>query len=193
VLAASIFRSRVFDWGETVPVLGDAGQNIFAVDAKTFRFDDELLDLAAEEFGAFFACGVRAGGDDVADAWPGFEKAVADKLRDDLVGGIGIDLEFAAEGTNRGEWVAGKKLTRDHRLLRRIDDLLEERDAGPEMDAERNHDCTITHSTVVREELFSSLERDAKHAEEARISETGIAQKINPEKMENFQSAKKRT
>jgi hypothetical protein len=122
--------------GKAVPVLGDAGEDVVADNAETLGFDDELLDLAAEELGALFAGGVGTGGDDVADAGASFEEAVADQLRDDLVGGVGINLELAAEGANGGKGVAGKELAGDHRLLRGVDDLLEERDAGPELDTE---------------------------------------------------------
>ena len=129
-------------------MLGDAGEDVVASDAEALGFDDELLDLAAEELSALFAGGVGAGGDHVADAGTGFEKAVADELCDDLVGGVGVDLELAAEDADRGEGVSGKELAGDHRLLRGEDDLLEERDTGPEIDAEGKYSRTITHSTV---------------------------------------------
>lgn len=158
MLAASRFGSRSVlilvrvlagAGGETVPVLGDACEDVVADDAEALGFDDELLDLAGQELSAFFAGRVGARGDDVADTGAGFEKAVTDELRDDLVGGVGVDLEFAAEGADRREGLAGKELAGDHRLLRGVDDLLEERDAGPEVDAEGNHNCTITHSTAI--------------------------------------------
>ena len=46
--------------------------------------------------------------------------------------------------------------SRQHRLLRGEDDLLEERDAGPEVDAEGNHNRTITHSTAPWEDLIGT-------------------------------------
>ena len=129
-------------------MLGDAGEDAVAGDAEALGFNDEFLDLAAEELGALFAGGVGEGGDDIADAGAGFEEAVADELGDDLVGGVGVDLEFAAKGADRGEGVAREELARDHRLLRGVDDLLEERDARPEVDSEWNHSSTITRSTA---------------------------------------------
>ncbi len=135
-------------------MLGDAGEDVVAGDAETLGFDDELLDLATEELGTLLAGGVGERGDDVAYAGTGLEKAVADQLRYDLVGGVGVDLELAAEGADGGKWVAGEELSGDHRLLRGVDDLLKERNAGPEVDAEGNHSCTITHSTLYWEDLF---------------------------------------
>jgi hypothetical protein len=38
-------------------------------------------------------------------------------------------------------------LARNHGLLRRVDDLLEQRDAGAERNAKGDHMCTITDST----------------------------------------------
>ena len=142
-------------WRETVPVLGDAGEDVVAGDAEALGLDDELLDLAGEELGALPAGRVGTRGDDVADAGASLEEAVADELRDDLVGGVGIDLELAAQSADGGEGIARKELAGDHRLLRGVDNLLEERDAGPEVDAEGNHNCTITHSTVILGNYFA--------------------------------------
>ncbi len=135
-------------------MLSDAGEDVVAGDAEALGFNDELLDLATEELGALFAGGVGERGDDVAYSGAGLEEAVADQLSDDFVGGVGVDLELAAEGADGGKGIAGEKLAGDHRLLRGVDDLLEERDAGPEVDAEGNHSCTITHSTASCEDLF---------------------------------------
>ena len=144
--------------GEPVPVLGDAGEDVVAGDAETLGFNDEFLDLTAEELGALFAGGVGTGGDDIADAGTSLEQAIADELRDDLVGGVGVDLEFAAENPDGGEGIAGKELAGDHRLLCSVDDLLKERSTGPEVDAEGNHSSTITRSTAGWEDLFFQSE-----------------------------------
>ena len=45
-------------------------------------------------------------------------------MGDDLVSGVGIDLEFLRERANGRKSVPGAKLASDHRFLRRIDNLL---------------------------------------------------------------------
>ena len=79
---------------------GDGGEHLFAADAEALGFYDELFDLVAEEVGALLAAGVGRHGDDGADAGAGFKQALADQVSDDLVCGVGIDLEFFAEGAD---------------------------------------------------------------------------------------------
>src|SRR5258708_5440183 len=83
-----------------------------------------------------FAAGVWEGREYCADAGMGFEQAFGDEVGDDLVGGVGVDLEFFAEGADGGEGVSGAELAGDHGLLGGVDDLLEEGDAYAEWDAE---------------------------------------------------------
>jgi hypothetical protein len=98
--------------------------------------------------GALLAAGVGQDSDHGADSGAGFKQALAHQMGNDLVRCIGIDLEFFAQGADGGERVTGAQLAGDHGFFRRVDDLLEERDAGAEVDAERNHMCTMTVSTL---------------------------------------------
>jgi hypothetical protein len=139
---------------EALPVGGECFEEVAVFYAEAFGFDDQLFYLLAEELGALFATGVGEGRDYGADAGMGFEQAFGDEMGDDLVGGVGVDLEVFAEGADGGEWVSGAELAGDHGLLGCVDDLLEEGDAYAEWDAEGNHVCTITRSTPVWEELF---------------------------------------
>jgi hypothetical protein len=111
----------------------------------------------AEEMGALSAVlagGVGEGGDDGTDAGMGFEESLVDEVGDYLVGGVGVDVELAAQGADGGEGIAGAKLAGDDGLLRSVDDLLEEGNTNAKWDPERNHVCTITCSTPKREEKF---------------------------------------
>ena len=136
---------------------GDGVEHLFALDAEALGFDDELFDLVAKELGALFFGGVGEWSDDSADAGAGFEQALGDQVRDDLVRGVGIDLEVFGEDADRREGIAGAKLAGDHRLFGGVDDLLEERDAGAELDSERDHSSTITDSTVSWQAIFWEL------------------------------------
>ena len=130
-------------------MIGERFLHVVERNRQALGLDDELLDLVGEKVGALFACGVWKDRDDIADAWRRFEEAFADEVRDDLVGGVGVDLEFLREGSHGREGVPGAKLSGDHRLARSIHDLLKERDTGPELYAEGNHVCTITHNTPI--------------------------------------------
>jgi hypothetical protein len=136
-------------------VRGDGGEHLFAVDAEALGFDDEFFDLVAEELGALLAGRVGQRGDDGADAGAGFEQPLGDEVGDDLVRGVGVDLELLGQGADGGEGIAGAQLAGDHRLLGGVDDLLEERDAGAELDAKRDHVCTITDSTAIAQGIFA--------------------------------------
>jgi hypothetical protein len=137
-----------------LPVRGEGVDEVVVFYAEALGFDDELFYLLAEELGALFAAGVGEGRNYSADAGMGFEQTFGDEMGDDLMGGVWVDLEVFAEGADGGEWISGAELAGDHGLLGGVDDLLEERDAYAECDAEGDHVCTITRGTAVCEELF---------------------------------------
>ena len=87
-------------------MLGDAVEYVVTADPETLRFNDELLDLGAEKLSALLARGVRQRGDNIPDARACLKEPITDKLRDDLMRGIGIDLQLATEGPHRGKRVA---------------------------------------------------------------------------------------
>ena len=75
-------------------------------------------------------------------------------MGDDFVRGIGIDLKGLAESAHRREGVAGTHLAGHDGLLSGIRGLLVKRDAGLKDQAERDHKCIITDSTVKCKEKF---------------------------------------
>ena len=78
-------------------------------------------------------------GDNGANAGTHFEQPLINQVGHHFGGGVGIDFEFLAERADRGKGIAGAQLAGDHRLLRRVDDLVEEGDAGAKRDLERDH------------------------------------------------------
>jgi len=124
-------------------------EHLIEFNAHVLGFDDDLFDLVAEELSALFAAGIGQDGDDGADAGASFKQAFVDEVSDDLVGGVGIDFEFLAERAHGRKGIAGAELAADHGFFGCVDDLLEERDAGAVWNAEGDHVCTITRSTVV--------------------------------------------
>jgi hypothetical protein len=139
---------------ETAPVSGEGVGDVVEAHAEAFGFDDELFEFTVEEQGTLGRGGLARKGDDGAGAGENFEEAFVEELRDDFVGGVGIDFEFGAEGTDGGEWVAGAELSGDQGAFRGVDDLLVEGGAGSEVDAKGDHfRCIMTPSTgVVKDE-----------------------------------------
>lgn len=129
-------------------MLGDGREDVIERDAETLGFDNQLLDLFAEELSALFARRLGERGDDGADSGKRFEEPFGDEMRDDFGRSVGIDFQIFAERADRGEGVTWTELPGDHGAFCRIDNLLEERDAGAKLDAEWNHMCTMTDSTV---------------------------------------------
>lgn len=96
-----------------------------------------------EEPRAFGGSRFRQFRDDGADSGTGFKQAGRDQVRDYFVSGVGIDFEFFAEETNGGEWISGTQLSGNDGFGSGVDNLLVKGDAGPEVDAERDHRCVL--------------------------------------------------
>ena len=62
-------------------------------------------------------------------------KPFGNQGRYNLVGRVGIHLEFVAQGPHRRKGLAGKKLARHDSLLHRIDHLLVNRQARLKLDS----------------------------------------------------------
>jgi hypothetical protein len=130
-------------------VSSDGVLDVVEVDAKTFSFDHKLLEFVLKEI-SFFGFGRSWElGDNSRRTRTDLEKARVDKTGDDFVRRVGIDLEFAAEDTDRRKIVAWTELARDDGLCRGVHDLLVERRAGSEVDVEGDHlVCTMTGNTA---------------------------------------------
>jgi len=119
---------------------GKGGHNVLHCDAKLLGFHDKFFDLTAQQLGAFRTSSLGQSGYDGADSGLGFEQAGGDKRGHYFVSGVGIDFEFLAESPHRGKRIATANLAGDDGFLGGVDDLLVDGDAGPEVDAEGNHD-----------------------------------------------------
>jgi hypothetical protein len=76
------------------------------------------------------------------------EDAFGDQLDDYLVGRVWIDFQGFAEFANRRKRITWTHLAGDHGFFGGVDDLLVEGEAGFERDAEGDHLCIMTASTV---------------------------------------------
>ena len=128
-------------------MLGDGFENVFAAQAEVFGFDHQRLDLPLQQLPAGTQGGALRRSDHGADSGVQFKEAFGEQCGDDLVRGVGVDMLLAAEGSHRRKGVSRAELAGDDRTLGRVDDLLEDRNAGPKLDAEGCHVCTITDST----------------------------------------------
>ena len=135
-------------------MVGDSFENVFAAQAEVFGFDHQGLDLPLQQLATGAQGGALWRGDHCTDSGVRFEKAFGEQRGDDLVCSVGVDVLFAAEGSHRRKGVSRTELAGDDCTLGRVDDLLEDRNAGPKLDAEVCHVCTITDSTVDVQDEF---------------------------------------
>ena len=83
-----------------------------------------------------------------ADARVHLQQAERGQLRDGLLRGVGVDAQRLAERADRRKGVAGLQVAADHRARDRRHELLVDGHAGHEVDAERQHKCISTTSTL---------------------------------------------
>jgi len=128
-------------------MFGDGFEHCFLGEAEELGLDDERLDLMGEQVAAAALRCAGQSGDDGTDAGTRLDDALRQERGYNLGGGVGIDVGFAAENTDRGKGISGLQLSGDDCTLGSVNNLLEDGDTGPKLDAERNHVCTITAST----------------------------------------------
>jgi hypothetical protein len=150
-------------------VLGDSFLHVRKIDTEALGFDDEFLDLLAEEIGFFGFGGGGTLGDNGDGAGANFEEARVNEAGDDFVGGVGVDFELAAECADRGKFVTGAELTGDDGFRGGVDDLLVEGDAGLEIHVERDHACTITDRTADAMGFGDGGEMEEAEVRESRV------------------------
>ena len=127
---------------------GDGPMDIVKFNAETFRFDNKLFDFVLEEVGFLVFCRGRAIGNNRSGALTDFQQARIDEAGYDLVRGVRIDFEFAAEDADRRKIVTRTESATHDGFGGSVDDLLVQRRARSELDVERNHFArTITDST----------------------------------------------
>ena len=80
-------------------------------------------------------------------------------MGNDLVGGIWVDFQLAAQGSNRRERIAGAQIAKDDCLFCSINNLLIYGFALAERDAERNHAayCAMCYKELQGIVLFECL------------------------------------
>ena len=95
-------------------------------------FDHQPLGILLENVPAGRRAAGARFGHDRADARPHREQPFFGERADDLVGGVGVDLERLAEGADRRKRIAGPQLAGDDGPPDGVDDLLVDRRAGTE-------------------------------------------------------------
>jgi len=135
-------------------MFGDGFEDLFAAQAEVFGFDHQGFDLPLQQLAAGAQGGTLRRGDHCADSGVRFEKAFGKQRGNDLVRGVGVDVLFAAEDSHRRKGVSRAELAGYDRTLGRVDYLLEYGNAGPKLDAEWCHSCTITDSTASLQDKF---------------------------------------
>ena len=129
--------------GEARPLFADGILDVVELDAKTFGFDNKLLDLVLQEIRFLGFAGGGTLSDNRSRTGTDFKKAGVDKARDDLVRCVGIDFELTAEDADRRKIVAGTQPTGDDGFCCGVDNLLVKRRTGSEVDVERDHRCVL--------------------------------------------------
>ena len=114
-------------------------RHFLQVYAEFFGLDHKLLDLLPKQFRSLRLRSLRKLGDHRSNSREALEQTIREEPGHHLVRGVGIDLEFLTKKTNRGKRISRAELSRNDRFLRGIHDLLVQRNARPEVDAERNH------------------------------------------------------
>jgi hypothetical protein len=87
--------------------MADCRRDVIEVNRQPLGFDDEFFDLRAQKICALRSGGARKLCDHSSYAWAGFEKAIIEQLGNDLMGSVGIDLEFARECSYRRKGFSG--------------------------------------------------------------------------------------
>lgn len=133
---------------EFSPALGDRLLQVVEGESEPDGLNHQLLDVGAEDAGALAARRGRRLADDRADAGTDFQQAFLSEGCDHTLGGVDVDLQFAAESADAGKWVSGAETSGQHGFLCGEGDLLVERNAGLQFQPERDHKCTmylVTH------------------------------------------------
>jgi len=137
-------------------VLGNGFEDGLAGETEELGFDDERLNLTGEQVATGALRCARQSGDDGADAGVRLEELFGEQSSNDFGGGVGIDVGFAAERANGGKWVSGPQLTGDDGTLGGVNNLVRDGNARAKLDAERNHVCTITASTLAPQVKYAA-------------------------------------
>jgi hypothetical protein len=117
-------------------VFRDGVLYVVQVNAKTFSFDNKLLEFVPEKVGSLGFGGGGALGDNSRGTRTDFEKSRLNEGGDHFVRCVGIDFEFATEGADRGKIVAGAKLAGDDGSRGGVHNLFVKGRAGSEADVE---------------------------------------------------------
>ena len=111
-------------------MLLNGSHNGIEINTAALGFDNELLDFLTKQLGSFPGTGWRQSCHCRTRSRVNLEDTFVDQLRDDLVGRIGIDLQFLAEDTYGRKGFPRTHLTRHNGFLRSVDDLVAEGGSG---------------------------------------------------------------
>src|ERR1700730_10206091 len=92
--------------------------------------------------------GRRARRDNGANPWLHVEPPFLNQVLNDLVCGVGVDLQLGRERANRRERLTGLKLAADECLCRGKDHLVEDGLSGAKCESEQCHINNVTDVTV---------------------------------------------
>ena len=131
-------------------MFGDPLVDLVQLEAEFLGLNDKLFQFPFEQVPPFGARRDRRIRNHGTQPGPHFEQPLVDQVRDDFVRGVGVDPQSLAQGANRRKRIAWPNLSRDQSLLGGINNLLGDRNARLQRDAERDDVCTITPSTLLQ-------------------------------------------
>ncbi len=121
-------------------------EQVLERDADALRLDDELLDLFFQETLTIAGAHFRTLGNHGTDSRPRFQPTLLDQVLHDFVGGIGMDLEVGRERAYRRERLPGLEFPADEGFYRSEHDLVEDRLARLQREAQECHRRTVTQT-----------------------------------------------
>jgi len=117
------------------------------LDAYPKRLDDQLLDFVLQQPLAVPSAGVRARRDDSANPRLHLEPPLVNEVLNDLMCGVGVDLQLRRQCADRRKGLTWLKLATDERLRRGKYHLVEDGLSRLKGESEECHSHNVTDVT----------------------------------------------
>lgn len=118
------------------------------IGADAPRREHQSLQVRSQQIAPLLCVGPGSVSDHGADARTGFQPFLREQMLDDLVRGIRVNLKIGGDRANRGERLADGVLAAQYRRNGRQHDLIENRDAAPEIEIKYRHIANVTPRLV---------------------------------------------